>query len=97
MFDLVNESLRVMSENLAGEYHLAQFDYSHEIEQSINNLRDKLRQKTIENIERGKYSVEGGNFYNELFSLSEKVGDYILMINNALAACQANPPTTINR
>lgn len=91
MFDLVKESLRVMSENLAGEYHLAQFDYAHEIESSINLLRDKLKQKTIENIEKGKYTVEGGNYYNELFSLSEKVGDYILLINDSLTSCRLQP------
>lgn len=87
MFDLVKESLRVMTENLAGEYHLAQFDYSGEIEASINQLRDKLKQKTIENIEKGKYTVEGGNYYNDLFSLSEKVGDHITLINRSLASC----------
>lgn len=87
MFDLVKESLRVMTENLSGEYHLAQFDYSTEIEASINQLRDKLKQKTIENIEKGKYTVEGGNYYNDLFSLSEKVGDHIALINRSLASC----------
>lgn len=88
MFDLVKESIRAASENLSGEYHLAQFDYAHEIENSINLLRDKLRQKNMENIEKGKYTVEGGNYYNDLFSLSEKVGDYVLLINDSLISCR---------
>ncbi|OFY09356.1 MAG: hypothetical protein A2X11_02100 [Bacteroidetes bacterium GWE2_42_24] len=88
MFDLVKESIRAASENLSGEYHLAQFEYAHEIENSINLLRDKLRQKNLENIEKGKYTVEGGNYYNDLFSLSEKVGDYILLINDSLTSCR---------
>jgi len=95
MFDLVKESLRVMTENLSGEYHLAQFDYSTEIETSINQLRDKLKQKTIENIEKGKYTVEGGNYYNDLFSLSEKVGDHIALINRSLASCGLQQSSTI--
>lgn len=91
MFDLVNELMRVMSDNLEGDYHLAQFDYAHEIEENINQLRDKLRQKNIENIEKGKYSVEGGNTYNELFSMSERTGDYITLINDSLTSCRLQP------
>nr|HML86102.1 hypothetical protein [Bacteroidales bacterium] len=63
MFNLVQESFRVMNENLGDDYKIARFEYADELELSINSLRDKLKQKSIEQVEKGKYSLEAANYY----------------------------------
>ncbi len=84
MFNLVQESFRVMNENLGDDYKIARFEYADELELSINTLRDKLKQKSIEQVEKGKYSLEAANYYRDLFSLCEKIGDHISSINELL-------------
>lgn len=84
MFNLVQESFRVMNENLGDDYKIVRFEYADELELSINSLRDKLKQKSIEQVEKGKYSLEAANYYRDLFSLCEKIGDHIASINEML-------------
>lgn len=74
----------MMNENLGDDYKIARFEYADELELSINTLRDKLKQKSIEQVEKGKYSLEAANYYRDLFSLCEKIGDHISSINELL-------------
>ena len=47
------------------------------IEKKINGFRNKLRSQHVHDIESEKYSYQIGTLYKDIFSESEKIGDYI--------------------
>lgn len=49
-------------------------------EREINNLRNKLRDANIDNINNHKYDYQQGIFYMDLVGEAEKLGDYMLNV-----------------
>jgi len=86
MFDLVEKALANMQDILArhpGEVDLQEAD---KLEDEINHLRNTLRKNHLENIENQKeYKYLAGVIYNDLFSESEKMGDYIYNVCEAFS------------
>jgi len=54
------------------------------IEKQINDLRDNLRLKNIENLSKGDYMHLNGNYFNDFVYRCEKIGDLICNINDSL-------------
>ncbi len=77
MFSLVNDALDVMLENLDKHYYNVESGRTKLIEKKINDYRNKLRKEHVRDIENEKYSYKIGTLYKDIFSESEKVGDYI--------------------
>lgn len=55
------------------------------IEDSINELRNKLRKKHLKSVEKEEYNYLTGIIYSDLFSECEKPGDYLINITEAVA------------
>ena len=94
MFVLVKEALNNMNENLNDDYNNVTLNKCYEIENKINKLRDDLRSLNIKNIRQEKYSYQIASYYSELFSLGEKVGDFVLNVNQSMA--DFNPNKKLN-
>ncbi len=82
MFVLVAEAMNGMInmldniENVKEEQLLAAYNK----EREINNFRNQLRNKNVENINNGLYDYQAGIFFMDAISDLEKVGDYIINV-----------------
>jgi len=84
MFLLISRALDEMNKNLSTEYSDPNIENAKKIEEKINLLRNKLREEHIANIKSKKYKYKAGVIYNELFSGSEKLGDYIINVSETI-------------
>lgn len=56
---------------------------SRNIETEINNYRNHLKTKNIDDVNAGKYSYQLGVFYTDYISECEKLGDYVMNVVQA--------------
>jgi len=77
MFSLVDKALDIMIENLNKHNYDVDKKNTEIIEKKINEFRNKLRSEHVSNIENEKYAYQIGTLYKDMFSESEKIGDYI--------------------
>lgn len=89
MFDIVEESLKVMTLNTESEYENVMAKKAYELEGEINNYRTILRQEHFVQIKQQKYSYMTGVIYNDIFSECEKIGDYAINITQAISEINA--------
>ncbi len=81
MFALLEKAFEIMLANL--DKPLSNIDKNgvEDIEKKINKLRNKLRKEHVHNIENEIYTYKIGTIYKDIFSESEKMGDYIYDVN----------------
>lgn len=82
MFVLVSEAMNGMI-NMLENIESATEDQllaAYNKEREINNLRNQLRAKNVENINNGLYDYQAGIFYMDAVADLEKVGDYIINV-----------------
>ncbi|MBI9034171.1 MAG: Na/Pi cotransporter family protein [Bacteroidales bacterium] len=84
MIGLTAKALKHMHNNLDAEARDVTIDYSTKLEIEINLLRDRLIQENIEKINQGEYPYLSGNYYATLISALEKIGDYVINVNEAI-------------
>ncbi len=87
MYDLVENSLSVMYDNLNNGYGNIEIQKAFEIEEKINKYRDKLKKDHIENLGKKQYTYQAGIIYNDLFSEGEKLADYAINVSEAIDEC----------
>ncbi|MDE6717526.1 MAG: Na/Pi cotransporter family protein, partial [Muribaculaceae bacterium] len=82
MFDLVSAAmanmLEILKEMETPDGALVVKAYNRERE--INNLRNKLRDANIFNINNQTYDYQEGIFYMDLIGEAEKLGDYMINV-----------------
>ena len=83
MLRLVNESLSQMIVIVTGRREDQTLELSEEIENDINNLRDELKQQNIQDVNAHLYSYTLGTIYVDVISECEKLGDYVMNVNEA--------------
>lgn len=84
IFDDVRAALRLMINNLNNDYKSVTIDEAKNLEIRINETRNKIREQHILDIDQGTYAYQTGIFYSELFTLSEKAGDYAFNVTEAI-------------
>lgn len=84
MFSLVDTSFELMIENLNKSNYNVNRKSAEEIEKKINEYRNKLRKDHVHDIENDTYSYKIGTLYKDIFSESEKMGDYIYDVNMSI-------------
>lgn len=57
---------------------------SYNIENEINNYRNQLKIHNVENINNKKYQYQDGVYYMDIIGESEKLGDYVLNVVQAV-------------
>lgn len=81
---LVWDALNIMDNNLKGDYDHVNMAGANEAESAINQYRDKLRAEHVSAIREGAYDYSIGSLYSSLFSLYEKIGDYVINVSEAI-------------
>ena len=84
MFSLIDKSLDTMIENLGKNTSDVNNRSSVNIEKRINEYRNELRSQHVQDIENEKYSYQIGTLYKDIFSESEKIGDYIYDVTQSI-------------
>jgi phosphate:Na+ symporter len=86
MFDLVNQALEIMQNNLNAEhYDKVSKDSAQEIERKINEMRNTLRKENVTDMEsHDEYNINSAMVYNNLFSSLERVGDHIINVTESI-------------
>ncbi len=85
MFDLVGQALDRMN-FLLHKQELVRDDInrSYNIENEINNYRNQLKIRNLEDINNKQYQYQDGVYYMDMISESEKLGDYVLNVVQAV-------------
>ena len=86
LFGLVQNSLKIMNNNLA-KWDITDSDLEDAqiAVEEIDKMRKKLRKNYLLKIEEGKYNVRGGILYAELFNSFERLADYAENVSKGLA------------
>ncbi|MGQ1786396.1 MULTISPECIES: Na/Pi cotransporter family protein [unclassified Saccharicrinis] len=85
MFSLIEKAMDKMIENLNMTNGGVKKADAKKIENEINECRNRLRKDHVRNIETEKYSYSIGTLYKDIFSESEKMGDYIYDVSSSIA------------
>lgn len=80
---LVSQALTQMNVLLAGHKDDYDISASIDIENRINESRNTLKQKNIENVDNHVYGYDIGTVFNDLIGEFEKTGDYIINVVQA--------------
>jgi len=84
MFNLVEEALAVMRENLQQDEMAVTLTKAKLLESQINNYRNQLKGEHLDNLANKVYSYEAGIIFNDLFSECEKLADYVINVSEAV-------------
>ncbi|MCQ2186025.1 MAG: Na/Pi cotransporter family protein [Bacteroidales bacterium] len=86
MMDLVEKAYEVMLENISTPYSAyTDLSAAYAAEDAINQMRDRLREENIVDLEAGKYHYLVGVYYMDVVSELEHIGDFIINISQAKA------------
>ena len=84
MFELVSQALTRMTYILSKNAAIHEdINPSYNIENEINNYRNQLKSRNIEDINNKEYQYQDGVYYMDLVSESEKLADYVLNVVQA--------------
>jgi phosphate:Na+ symporter len=81
-FDLVNKSLSVMVNNLERDYNEVEIENT--LESEFRKMSIELKKSYLDEIKNEKLPDKSGAFYNDIVSLYEKIGQFVLNINQAI-------------
>ena len=84
MLRLLKEALTLMDRNL--RQNAADLDAVAQVEGKINALTERLREKHLRDLDKGKYPASSGVFYNDLVNDLEKCGDRVASVATQLAS-----------
>ena len=84
MYNLVDRALLNMDYNLATTTMHTDISKAYTIEEEINACRDRLHDDYIKMIENEEVDFTVCSFYLDTFTLYEKLGDYIINVNEGL-------------
>jgi len=88
MFDILKEAFHEMNQNLETGFSEVDITRALDIEEMINYKRQILRQKHIDDLKLKKYKHKTGSLYSDMISVSERIGDYIFNVSEAMKEYQ---------
>jgi Na/Pi-cotransporter len=86
MMNLVEQSMEMMKKQLKSNAGVNDEDYnrSENMENEINNFRNELKLKNVDDVKEQKYSYQASVTYMDIICECEKTGDYIINVVEAL-------------
>lgn len=88
MFSLVNQAFTLMNKNIELEFNEVDISGAMAIERKINETRNKLREQHVEDLKAKKYKYKIGSIYRDIYSINERIGDYIINVSEAISEYQ---------
>lgn len=85
MMDKVEKAFNNALKNLKANSDELNLDLTYEIENSVNEHRDNLQTAHILSMENEDYSYQAGMHYKDVYSANEKIADFLVNVNEALA------------
>ena len=83
IFKLTDEALTQMNYTFQHNREKVDVNKSFEIENNINDLRERLRDQNIDDVNDHKYSYDLGTAYLDIIQECEKLGDYVINVVQA--------------
>jgi phosphate:Na+ symporter len=83
--NLLHNAIQLVRENLDKSNGQINLDQAIIIEQKIDDLRDELKQKHYQRLEKSEYSTKAGVMFLDYLSRMEKIGDHLFNVNEAIA------------
>lgn len=80
MMDLCDNSLNHMLNLMKGHHNKFIVKEVYRIENEINNIRDSLKTKNIENVNNQLYDYKLGMTFGDLVNSLERLNDYIVNV-----------------
>ncbi|MBN4066047.1 Na/Pi cotransporter family protein [Candidatus Amoebophilus asiaticus] len=84
LLDNISEFLQLMNKNLYSDFNTVSINPVYDMENTINTLRDKLREENAIRLEKAEYNVTDGIMYLDIVNSAEKIGDHIVNVNEAI-------------
>jgi len=84
LFELIDNSLTIMVNNLNQNNEDVKIDEALEMERKINAYRKKIRKEHFKSVERGDYNFKSATIYSDMFNSLEKVGDHIINVTEGV-------------
>ncbi len=85
LLDLIHNAIQLVRENLDKSNGQVNLDRAILIEQKIDDMRDQLKEKHYQRLEKGEYSTKEGVMFLDYLSRLEKIGDHLFNVNEAIA------------
>ena len=92
MTHLLDEAMTRMNEALAGRKEDVRMEASFELEEKINDLRNTLRQRNVDDVNNRVYTYEAGTVFVDMVNECEKTGDYVMNVVEARLGVDHNDP-----
>lgn len=90
MVSIVGDAITQMNKVLSGRREDQKYSDSEVIENKINNLRNRLKQKNIDNLDNHVYGYNNGTVFGDFIAECEKTGDYIMNVVEARLGATRN-------
>lgn len=84
MFDIVQEALDNMLNNLNSDYDNVSLEKAKELEEKINNYRKMIRREHFYSVEKGEYNFKSATIYSDIFNSLEKIGDHTINVTEGI-------------
>ena len=91
MFEILKQAFTEMNLNLEKGFSDVNVDRAYFLENLLNEKRDQLRLQHVEDLKEKRYKHKIGAFYSEMVSQSERIGDYIINVSEAIIESQDTP------
>lgn len=88
IFELVQEAFEEMNVNVEMSFRDVNVEKALSIEKKINQKRNQLRKQHVEDLKEKKYKHKIGTIYSDMYSVTERIGDYIINVSEAIGEYQ---------
>ncbi len=88
LFHLVTESLRIMNANLSLDYDSVKPEAALDAEKKVDEQRNALVEAYLQEISQGTHRADAGNYFRDLYSIAERIGDHVINITEVMLSSQ---------
>ncbi|SDU24366.1 Na/Pi cotransporter family protein [Halopseudomonas salegens] len=83
VMNALRAAINNMHENVSKEPHTVNLDHAIELEDAVDDLRDKFRDTHYARLESGVYSTRAGVIFIDVLNRLERIGDHVLNVNES--------------